>query len=87
MEDTSNLKYLFAEQVNSCSDKKIYNTFHTLFKERGMIQQELADGVGVSKAYISPIVHGKVNPPLHMKLKIAEFLKIDTRVIWEDQDE
>jgi transcriptional regulator with XRE-family HTH domain len=35
-----------------------------ILKEKGLKQQELADSAGMSKSYLSRILHGTINPTI-----------------------
>ncbi len=60
--------------------------FNTLLLVKGVKQQKLADFLGFDKGYISRICNGLENPPLRVKLKIAEFFDCDTALIWREND-
>lgn len=60
----------------------IKNAFYTLLRERGMIQQKVADELGFDKNYISRIARGLQEPPDPTKILIAKFFGCDSRVIW-----
>jgi|TARA_Y100000034_G_scaffold31707_1_gene38801 DNA-binding XRE family transcriptional regulator len=68
-------------------DPTLKTTFRTLLSQKKSIQQDLADFCKVDKSTISKIVNGIYIPDLIMKLKIAEFFDVDTRVIWRDKKE
>lgn len=74
--------------VDSCSEliNPISETFKTLLLERGLKQQDLADGISYDKANISRIVNGLYIPDLDMRLKIAKFFGVDSSVIWRTKD-
>lgn len=72
------------EMVEISCMNPIKNRFDLLLKHNKLRQTDLANLLSVDKAYICRIVNGKENPPLIMKLKIAEVLKTDTGVIWGD---
>jgi transcriptional regulator with XRE-family HTH domain len=71
-------------EVERSGNGDIRTIFKTLLSQKKSIQQELADFCNVDKSYISKVVNGIYTPDLIMKLKIAEFFDVDTRVIWRD---
>jgi len=67
---------------SGCTDT-IRKRFDILLEQNKLRQIDLANKLGVDKAYICRIVNGKEEPIFLMKLKIAEILKTDTGIIWE----
>ena len=62
----------------------LYERFKVLLLKKKCTQQKLADYCSTDKANMSRIVHGKIDPPLRIKLKIAEFFGVDTSLIWQN---
>lgn len=60
--------------------------FNVLFAEKKIYQQVMADDLHIDKAYVSRICNGKELPPLHIRLKIAQYLGVDSSVIWRLED-
>ena len=56
-----------------------------LITSKGWSKQDLANKVGCSRSYISQVVHGHIEAPLTLKLKIAEVLDKDTRIIFPEE--
>jgi len=97
----SNLKNLVitGEKDNSKSDnfflptevdmgcfKPIHERFKVLLDTKKLIQQNVADSLGIDKAYISRIFNGIEVPPHHLRLKIAGFFGVDSSTIWRVED-
>jgi len=80
----TNTNFFLNTEVERGFEKDIRTIFKTLLSQKKSIQQELADFCGVHKSYISKVVNGIYTPDLIMKLKIADFFDVDTRVIWRD---
>jgi len=89
MDKTTNQTFFCPDEVVvGCSNlvNPISETFKTLLLERGLKQQDLADGISYDKANISRIVNGLYIPDLDMRLKISKFLCVDSSVIWRNKD-
>jgi antitoxin component HigA of HigAB toxin-antitoxin module len=56
--------------------------FKTLLNAKCLNQTELGCMLGVSKGYISQIINSKRIITTEMKIKLARFLGVDSRVIW-----
>ena len=46
-----------------------------ILKEKGLKQQELADSAGMSKSYLSRIIHGTINPTIDTIEQLENALK------------
>jgi putative transcriptional regulator len=52
--------------------------------ELGLTQQELADIVGISRAYLANIENGNYMPSLMVALRIAKAVKKDVEEVFND---
>lgn len=55
-----------------------------LITSAGLSKQDLARKLGISRTYVSQIVHGHLEAPLRIKLLISKELGVDSRVLWPD---
>ncbi len=84
----SGLIFLDEKVDSSCKNnpsKSLRIIFDTLLLQKKVMQQDLADYLGVDKAYISRICNGRQIPILKIKLKIAGFFDCDTGLIWRGE--
>ncbi len=58
----------------------------TLRKEKGMIQEEVAHKVGVTRQYISSIENGR-RPSVDLAMKMADVLEFDWQSFYVDKEE
>jgi hypothetical protein len=66
---------------NSCY-AHLRTTFDVLLLQKKVKQQELANFLGLDKAYISRMCNGLTIPPLAIRLKVAQFFGVDSVLIW-----
>ena len=64
----------------------IRQRFETLFAEHKKARRDLIDFLSYDKAKISRIVNGQEIPKLQDRVRIAQFFRIDSCVIWENPD-
>ncbi len=74
------------EEVEKSCYKPIKERFKVLLDTKKIIQQNLADALGIDKAYISRIVNGLEVPPHHLRLKISSYFSVDSSTIWRVED-
>lgn len=85
MEEISNeshSSFFYAEGVAKGILHPIAQRFDVLLKERGLKWADAYHEVGLNKGYASKIRRGLIIPPLWLRIKIAQFFKVDTSVIW-----
>lgn len=66
------------------------NHLEKLRKERGIKQEELADGLEVSRQTISSLEKGRYNPSIQLAFKIAHYFDLTIEEIFiyeEDRNE
>jgi plasmid maintenance system antidote protein VapI len=68
--------------VEVCCFSHLRNTFDVLLLQKKVKQQELADYLGIDKAYVSRMCNGLTIPPLTVRLKVAQFFGVDSVLIW-----
>ena len=85
--NSSDPNFFLDNKVEGSCNHDLYNRFQTLLLQKKCKQQDLADYCGLDKAYISRVVHGIYIPILRIKLKIAEFFGVDSRLIWQEDEE
>lgn len=81
-DECSDETFFLIRGVENCCFPHIKNTFETLLLNKKSKQQELADFLGLDKAYVSRMVNGLIVPTLRIRLKVAEFFKTDSALIW-----
>lgn len=74
--------FFLVDGVENCCNPHLKVIFETLLLQKKIKQQELADSLGLDKAYISRMVNGLSIPPLRVRLKVAEFFGVDSVLIW-----
>lgn len=76
--------------IDSGVDTRCYDPikrrFEVLFDSKKIIQQRLADDLGLDKAYISRICNGIEIPPHHIRIKISSYFAVDSSTIWRITD-
>lgn len=83
--DTSRLEdktFFCYTVVDKCCKDTIRTRFDVLILSKGIKYSQLARDVCVDKAYISRVCNGKLVPPVHLMIRIAKALGVDSRVIW-----
>ena len=63
------------------------NRIETIRKERGIVQEEFAKAMGVSRQTISSLENGRYNPSILLAHKIAKYfgLSIEEVFIFEEE--
>jgi len=85
-QDNANQNFFLADGVEKGIQKPIEQRFDVLLKERGIKWAEAYNEIGLNKSYASKIRRGLIIPPLWMRIKIAQFFKVDTSVIWREAE-
>mgnify|MGYP002520150478 CR=1 FL=1 len=64
------------------------NKIEAIRKERGILQEEFARSMGVSRQTISSLENGRYNPSITLAYKIAKYfgMTIEEVFIFEDED-
>ena len=64
------------------------NRIETIRKERGIVQEEFAKAMGVSRQTISLLENGRYNPSILLAYKIARYfgMTIEEVFIFEEED-
>ena len=64
------------------------NRIETIRKERGIVQEEFARAMGVSRQTISSLENGRYNPSIMLAYKIARYfgMTIEEVFIFEEED-
>ena len=64
------------------------NRIETIRKERGIVQEEFAKAMGVSRQTISSLENGRYNPSIMLAYKIARYfgMAIEEVFIFEEED-
>ena len=65
------------------------NRIEAIRKERGILQEEFAKSMGVSRQTISSLENGRYNPSITLAYKIAKYfdMTIEEVFIFEEEDE
>lgn len=86
MDDNIQKDFFYDSEVESSCYKPIKTIFETLLLQKKIKQQDLADSLGIDKAYISRVVNGLYIPDIDMRLKIAAYFGVDSALIWRTCD-
>ena len=64
------------------------NKIEEIRKERGILQDELAKNMGVSRQTISSLENGRYNPSITLAYKIAKYfdMTIEDVFVFEEED-
>lgn len=64
------------------------NRIEEIRKERGVLQEELAKYMGVSRQTISSLENGRYNPSITLAYKIAKYfgMSIEEVFVFEEED-
>ncbi len=64
------------------------NKIEQIRKERGILQEELAKNMGVSRQTISSLENGRYNPSITLAYKIAKYfdMTIEEVFVFEEED-
>lgn len=64
------------------------NRIETIRKERGILQDEMAKAMGVSRQTISSLENGRYNPSIMLAYKIAKYfgMTIEDVFIFEEEE-
>jgi len=87
VKDISSQNFFLVKGVEVCCYPHLKSIFDTLLLQKKVRQQQLADFLGLDKAYISRMVNGLCIPPLRVRLKVAEFFGVDSVLIWRNLNE
>lgn len=63
------------------------NRLEELRKGRGLLQEDLADALGVSRQTIGSLENGRYNPSILLAFKIARFFKLTIEEIFIYEEE
>jgi len=61
--------------------RDIINTYVEFRKQRGITQQQLADGSGLKRPNISRFESGESNPTLDMLIRLADELDLQIEIV------
>jgi len=64
------------------------NRIETIRKERGILQDEMAKAMGVSRQTISSLENGRYNPSIMLAYKIAKYfgMTIEDVFVFEEEE-
>ena len=64
------------------------NRIETIRKERGILQDEMAKAMGVSRQTISSLENGRYNPSIMLAYKIAKYfgMTIEDIFVFEEEE-
>lgn len=65
---------------------KIVNTLRVFRAQQRLTQEQLAQGVGVTRATIGAIEGGNYNPSLELAFRIARFFESDLNLIFSIEE-
>ena len=65
------------------------NRIEQIRKERGILQDEMAKAMGVSRQTISSLENGRYNPSIMLAFKIAKYfgMSIEDVFVFEEEEE
>jgi transcriptional regulator with XRE-family HTH domain len=88
MKESGNRKakpFFIAERVSVSWKIPLKDRIQFILDMKGMIQQELADLIGVNKGTMSKIINGLWIPTAKIKLLMGKHLGVDSLVLFGDQ--
>jgi putative transcriptional regulator len=65
----------------------VKNRLEKLRKEHGILQEQLADAVEVSRQTIGSLENGRYNPSITLAFKLARYVKMGIEDIFIDEEE
>lgn len=77
--------FFYPEQVKEGIKDTLKKRFQTLIFAKGMTEPQFYKSLGFSKQYWYQVSHGYWDIPLAIKIKIAQALGVDTRLIWREK--
>lgn len=86
MENSSQQEIEARGEVVKSGYNRIRERFDVLFLERGIKRADVYKALGYDKSYFCKVVNGQFEPTLSVKIKICQFLKVDTSVIWQEKE-
>lgn len=87
MNDHKDKAFFCKEGVKKRKQEGIKNRLRALILERGMSEPEFFNEIGISRQYWWRVSWGVEECPVYLKVKIAKALNVDSRVIWEINNE
>ena len=63
------------------------NRIETIRKERGILQDEMAKAMGVSRQTISSLENGRYNPSIMLAYKIAKYFGMTIEDVFVSEEE
>ena len=63
------------------------NRIEEIRKERGILQEELAKAMGVSRQTISSLENGRYNPSIQLAFRIARFFNMPIEEVFVYEEE
>ena len=63
------------------------NRIEEIRKERGILQEELAKAMGVSRQTISSLENGRYNPSIQLAFRIARFFNMTIEEVFVVEEE
>lgn len=63
------------------------NRIEEIRKERGILQEELAKAMGVSRQTISSLENGRYNPSIQLAFRIARFFNMTIEEVFVFEEE
>lgn len=72
------------EIVVKGGNSEIRRRFDTLFLAKGLKRSEVYNRLGLDKSHFAKIVNGYIIPNYALRIKIANFLGVDSSVIWSE---
>lgn len=86
LEESSNESFFCPTGVKKRKDGVLKERLRTLILERKMSEPEFFHSIGITRQYWYMISWGIEDTPLPLKIKIAEALRVDTLVIWRNDN-
>lgn len=72
--------------VKECKTLRLLARVSTLLYANGLTQAKLAEKMGVSRQYLNGILHERMSCPLHMRVRMARVLKVDSACIFHPKE-
>ena len=84
----SDCKVSFTSRAVLQGGNRLKNSIEEIRKERGILQEEFAKSMGVSRQTISSLENGRYNPSILLAYKIAKFfgMTIEEVFVFEEEE-
>lgn len=86
MNPTTSKEKSIEEGVKYCKELMLLARVNTLLYANGLTQAKLAEKMGISRQYLNGILHRRMSCPLHIRVRMARILRVDSACIWHPDE-